>query len=127
MTYLKVTYNTWLKYKHLYLFRRSLCDQFYRRPGPHASVSTRASAMTDITDAGQPEPFVGLKQRMDQKTRRLFLSRSPINFSRLSFIWEVQGTILYLYRMLLSMQLDYDSLFTILRTEKEVRYSSIRL
>jgi len=121
----KITYNTWLKYKHLY----PIPPQFYvinfdDLSRTHRCNPLEPSAMTDITDAAESARTIllGLNKEWIKRQGDFFVE-SPINFLT-AIIWYLrkykEGEFCTLPHVIELMQLDYDSLFTILRTEKEI-------
>jgi hypothetical protein len=121
----KITYNTWLKYKHLY----PIPPQFYvinfdDLARTHRCNPLEPSAMTDITDAAESARTIlmGLNKEWIKRQGDFFVE-SPINFLT-AIIWYLRkykdGQFCTLPHVIELMQLDYDSLFTILRTEKEI-------
>lgn len=121
----KITYNTWLKYKHLY----PIPPQFYvinfdDLSRTHRCNPLEPSAMTDITDAAESARTIllGLNKEWIKRQGDFFVE-SPINFLT-AIIWYLRkykdGQFCTLPHVIELMQLDYDSLFTILRTEKEI-------
>ena len=121
----KITYNTWLKYKHLY----PIPPQFYvinfdDLSRTHRCNPLEPSAMTDITDAAESARTIllGLNKEWIKRQGDFFVE-SPINFLT-AIIWYLrkykEGQFCTLPHVIELMQLDYDSLFTILRTEKEI-------
>ena len=121
----KITYNTWLKYKHLY----PIPPQFYvinfdDLTRTHRCNPLEPSAMTDITDAAESARTIllGLNKEWIKRQGDFFVE-SPINFLT-AIIWYLrkykEGQFCTLPHVIELMQLDYDSLFTILRTEKEI-------
>ncbi|RBN49370.1 conjugal transfer protein MobC [Flavobacterium psychrolimnae] len=121
----KITYNTWLKYKHLY----PIPPQFYvinfdDLTRTHRCNPLEPSAMTDITDAAESARTIllGLNKEWIKRQGDFFVE-SPINFLT-AIIWYLrkykEGQFCTLPHVIELMQLDYESLFTILRTEKEI-------
>lgn len=121
----KITYNTWLKYKHLY----PIPPEFYvinfdDLARTHRCNPLEPSAMTDITDAAESARTIllGLNKEWIKRQGDFFVE-SPINFLT-AIIWYLRkykdGQFCTLPHVIELMQLDYDSLFTILRTEKEI-------
>ncbi|MBG6188199.1 TusA-related sulfurtransferase [Flavobacterium sp. CAN_S2] len=121
----KITYNTWLKYNHLY----PIPPQFYvinfdDLTRTHRCNPLEPSAMTDITDAAESARTIllGLNKEWIKRQGDFFVE-SPINFLT-AIIWYLrkykEGQFCTLPHVIELMQLDYDSLFTILRTEKEI-------
>ncbi|MFE3872177.1 conjugal transfer protein MobC [Flavobacterium sp. ZS1P70] len=121
----KITYNTWLNYKQLY----PIPPQFYvinfdDLARTHRCNPLEPSAMTDITDAAESARTIllGLNKEWIKRQGDFFVE-SPINFLT-AIIWYLRkykdGQFCTLPHVIELMQLDYDSLFTILRTEKEI-------
>ncbi|HEU4790819.1 MAG TPA: conjugal transfer protein MobC [Flavobacterium sp.] len=121
----KIAYNTWLKNKHLY----PIVPQFYVINFDDLTRSHRCnpldpSSMTDITDASESARTIllGLNREWIKKQGDFFVE-SPINFLS-AIIWYLKkykdGEFCTLPHVIELMQMDYDSLFTILRTEKEI-------
>ena len=121
----KITYNTWIKYKHLY----PIPPQFYvinfdDLTRTHRCNPLEPSAMTDITDAAESARTIllGLNKEWIKRQGDFFVE-SPVNFLT-AIIWYLRkykdGQFCTLPHVIELMQLDYDSLFTILRTEKEI-------
>ncbi|MFV8326210.1 conjugal transfer protein MobC [Flavobacterium sp. ZS1P14] len=121
----RITYNTWLKYKHQY--RKT--PQFYvinfdDLTRTHRCNPLEPSAMTDITDAAESARTIllGLNREWIKRQGDFFVE-SPINFLT-AVLWYLrkykEGQFCTLPHVIELMQLDYDSLFTLLRTEKEI-------
>ncbi|MDI5894808.1 conjugal transfer protein MobC [Flavobacterium algoritolerans] len=121
----KITYNTWLKYKHLY----PKPPQFYvinfdDLTRTHRCNPLDPSAMSDITDASESARTIllGLNREWIKRQGDFFVE-SPINFLS-AIIWYLRkykdGEFCTLPHVIELMQADYDSLFTLLRTEKEI-------
>jgi len=120
-----IAYNAWLKYKHLYKIVPRFCvinfDDLSRsnRCNPLDPLS-----MTDITDAAESARTIllGLNREWIKKQGDFFVE-SPINFLS-AVIWYLRrykgGEFCTLPHVIELMQTDYDSLFTLLRTEKEI-------
>jgi len=121
----KIAYNTWLKYKHLYpkppKFYVINFDDLTRT---HRCNPLEPSAMTDITDAAESARTIlmGLNREWIKKQGDFFVE-SPINFLT-AIIWYLckyrDGEYCTLPHVIELMQVDYDNLFTLLRTEKEI-------
>ncbi|RTY77474.1 conjugal transfer protein TraG [Flavobacterium sp. LS1P28] len=121
----KITYNTWLKYKHLYpkppQFFVINFDDLTRT---HRCNPLEPSAMSDITDASESARTIllGLNKEWIKRQGDFFVE-SPINFLS-AIIWYLRkykdGEFCTLPHVIELMQADYDSLFTLLRTEKEI-------
>lgn len=121
----RIAYNTWRKYRHLY----PVPPQFYVINFDDLSRTHRCnpldpSAMTDITDAAESARTIlmGLNREWIKKQGDFFVE-SPINFLT-AIIWYLKkyqdGTFCTLPHVIELMQADYDDLFTLLRTEKEI-------
>lgn len=120
-----ITYNIWLKNKHRY----GVEPQFYIINFDDLSCTHRCNpldpkAMTDITDATESARTIllGLNREWIKKQGDFFVE-SPINFLT-AIIWYLRkykdGEFCTLPHVIELMQVDYDSLFTLLRTEKEI-------
>ncbi|MFL9829770.1 conjugal transfer protein MobC [Flavobacterium sp. ST-87] len=121
----KIAYNTWLNYKHIY----PVVPQFYvinfdDLSRTHRCNPLEPSAMTDITDAAESARTIllGLNREWIKKQGDFFVE-SPINFLT-AIIWYLRkykdGKFCTLPHVIELMQTDYDQLFTLLRTEKEI-------
>ncbi|MFV8324907.1 conjugal transfer protein MobC [Flavobacterium sp. ZS1P14] len=121
----RITYNTWLKYKHRY----PVPPQFYvinfdDLTRTHRCNPLEPSAMTDITDAVESARTIllGLNREWIKRQGDFFVE-SPINFLT-AIIWYLKkykdGRFCTLPHVIELMQLGYDNLFTLLRTEKEI-------
>ena len=121
----KIAYNTWLRYKHTY----PVVPQFYvinfdDLSRTHRCNPLEPSAMTDITDAAESARTIllGLNREWIKRQGDFFVE-SPINFLT-AIIWYLRkykdGEFCTLPHVIELMQADYDSLFTLLRTEKEI-------
>ncbi len=121
----KIAYNTWLKNKHRYVkppaFYVINFDDLTRS---HRCNPLEPSAMTDITDAAESARTIlmGLNREWIKRQGDFFVE-SPINFLT-AIIWYLKkykdGEFCTLPHVIELMQVDYDSLFTLLRTEKEI-------
>lgn len=121
----KIAYNTWLKNKHRYVkppaFYVINFDDLTRS---HRCNPLEPSAMTDITDAAESARTIlmGLNREWIKRQGDFFVE-SPINFLT-AVIWYLKkykdGEFCTLPHVIELMQVDYDSLFTLLRTEKEI-------
>jgi len=120
-----IAYNTWLKNRHLY----SVEPKFYIINFDDLSRTHRCNpldpkSMTDITDASESARTIllGLNREWIKKQGDFFVE-SPINFLT-AIIWYLRkyndGEFCTLPHVIELMQLDYDRLFTLLRTEKEI-------
>jgi hypothetical protein len=121
----RIAYNTWLKNKHRYpkppAFYVINFDDLTRS---HRCNPLEPSAMTDITDAAESARTIlmGLNREWIKRQGDFFVE-SPINFLT-AVIWYLrkykEGEFCTLPHVIELMQVDYDSLFTLLRTEKEI-------
>lgn len=121
----KIAYNTWLKHKHVY----PVPPEFYAINFDDLSRSHRCnplepSTMTDITDAAESARTIlmGLNREWIKRQGDFFVE-SPINFLS-AVIWFLRryrdGEYCTLPHVIELMQIDYDTLFSVLRTEKEI-------
>lgn len=121
----RIVYNTWLRYKHLY----PKLPQFYVINFDDLTRTNRCnplepSGMSDITDASESARTIllGLNREWIKRQGDFFVE-SPINFLS-AIIWYLRkykdGEFCTLPHVIELMQEDYDSLFTLLRTEKEI-------
>jgi hypothetical protein len=121
----KIVYNTWLKYKSKYPVQ----PQFYVINFDDLTRSHRCNpldheTMSDITDAAESARTIlmGLNREWIKRQGDFFVE-SPINFLT-AIIWYLRkyrdGEFCTLPHVIELMQVDYDSLFTALRTEKEI-------
>lgn len=121
----KIVYNTWLKYRHLY----PIVPKFYVINFDDLTRSNRCNpleplGMSDITDASESARTIllGLNREWIKRQGDFFVE-SPINFLS-AIIWYLKkykdGEFCTLPHVIELMQADYDSLFTLLRTEKEI-------
>ncbi|SEI46097.1 YWFCY protein [Dyadobacter koreensis] len=120
-----IAYNWWLKSRANY----PVAPKFYTINFDDLSRSHRcnpleAAAMQDITDAAESARTIllGLNREWIKKQGDFFVE-SPINFLT-AVIWYLRkyqnGIFCTLPHVIEIMQLDYDKLFTLLRTEKEI-------
>ncbi|HEY0054303.1 MAG TPA: conjugal transfer protein MobC [Pedobacter sp.] len=120
-----IAYNTWLKNKNKY----KVPAEFYVINFDDLSRSHRCnpldpSGMLDITDAAESARTIlmGLNREWIKRQGDFFVE-SPINFLT-AIIWFLRkyqdGEFCTLPHVIELMQMDYDSLFTLLRTEKEI-------
>ncbi len=121
----KIAYNTWLKNKHKYPKPPSFyVINFDDLTRSHRCNPLEPSAMTDITDAAESARTIlmGLNREWIKRQGDFFVE-SPINFLS-AVIWYLRkykdGEFCTLPHVIELMQVDYDSLFTLLRTEKEI-------
>lgn len=120
-----IVYNTWLKNKHLFKVEpKFYVINFDDLTRSHRCNPLDPSGMYDITDASESARTIlmGLNREWIKKQGDFFVE-SPINFLS-AIIWYLRryqdGTFCTLPHVIELMQVDYDSLFTILRTEKEI-------
>ncbi len=120
-----IVYNTWLKNRHRY----KVPAEFYVINFDDLSRTHRCnpldpSGMLDITDAAESARTIlmGLNREWIRRQGDFFVE-SPINFLT-AVIWFLRryrdGEFCTLPHVIELMQADYDSLFTLLRTEKEI-------
>ncbi|MEA9414312.1 conjugal transfer protein MobC [Flavobacterium sp. PL02] len=119
----KIVYNTFEKYKHVYKVLPKCYfinfDKIMHRCNPLDPQS-----MEDITDASESARTIlmGLNREWIKRQGDFFVE-SPINFLS-AIIWYLRrykdGEFCTLPHVIELMQVDYDSLFTLLRTEKEI-------
>jgi hypothetical protein len=121
----RIAYNSWLKHKDTY----PVPPKFYVINFDDLSRSHRCnplepSGMTDITDAAESARTIlmGLNREWIKKQGDFFVE-SPINFLT-AVIWYLRkykdGQFCTLPHVIELMQVEYDSLFTLLRSEKEI-------
>ncbi|MCC9063628.1 conjugal transfer protein MobC [Flavobacterium piscisymbiosum] len=120
-----ITYNTWLKYKHLYgVEPKFYIINFDDLSRTHRCNPLDPNSMTDITDATESARTIllGLNREWIKKQGDFFVE-SPINFLT-AIIWYLRkyndGEFCTLPHVIELMQMDYAGLFTLLRTEKEI-------
>lgn len=120
-----IAYNTWLKYKKDYQIE----PKFYSINFDDLNRSNRCnplepSTMLDLTDAVESARTIllGLNREWIKRQGDFFVE-SPINFLT-AIIWYLRkykdGEFCTLPHVIELMQVDYDNLFTILRTQKEI-------
>lgn len=120
-----IVYNTWLKNKHRY----KVVPEFYVINFDDLTRSHRCNplapeTMLDITDAAESARTIlmGLNREWIKKQGDFFVE-SPINFLT-AIIWFLRkyngGEFCTLPHVIELMQADYDELFTVLRTEKDI-------
>lgn len=118
-----IAYNTFLRYKHKYKVEPKFYvidfDSIYHRCNPLYPES-----MTDITDATESSRTImlGLNREWIKKSGDFFVE-SPINFLT-GIIWYLrkykEGKYCTLPHCIELMQMPYDQLFPVLRTEPEI-------
>jgi hypothetical protein len=120
-----IAYNTWLKCRHRYKVE----PKFFSINFDDLSRSSRCnpldpSAMLDLTDAVESARTIllGLNREWIKRQGDFFVE-SPINFLT-AIIWYLRkyndGEFCTLPHVIELMQADYDSLFTLLSTQKEI-------
>jgi YWFCY protein/Type IV secretory system Conjugative DNA transfer len=120
-----IAYNTYLRYRHLHAVE----PRFYVINFDDLSLSHRCNplypdSMTDITDATESSRTImlGLNREWIKKTGDFFVE-SPINFVT-AIIWFLRkykkGKYCTLPHVIELMQMNYDQLFPVLRTEPEI-------
>jgi hypothetical protein len=120
-----IAYNAWLRNKGSYL----VAPEFYVINFDDLNRSHRCnpldpSAMSDITDAAESARTILMGLNRQWITRQGdFFVESPINFLT-AVIWYLRrfqdGAFCTLPHVIELMQADYDSLFTLLRSEPEI-------
>ena len=120
-----IAYNAWLKFRHLYAVEpKFYIINFDDLSRTHRCNPLDPAAMTDITDAAESARTIlmGLNREWIKKQGDFFVE-SPINFLT-AVIWYLRkyndGEFCTLPHVIEMIQTDYESLFTILRTEKEI-------
>jgi hypothetical protein len=121
-----IVYNHYLRSKHLF----KVAPEFYvinfedlRRS--HRCNPLEKDNMTDVTDAAESARTIlmGLNREWIKKQGDFFVE-SPINFLT-AIIWFLRryrnGEFCTLPHVIELMQVDYDKLFTVLQTEKEIQ------
>ncbi len=120
-----IAYNAWLKSKHLY----AIAPKFFVINFDDLNRSHRCNpldpmAMNDITDAAESARTIllGLNREWIRKQGDFFVE-SPINFLT-AIIWYLRryndGQFCTLPHVIELMQMGYDELFTVLRSEPEI-------
>lgn len=120
-----IAYNAWLKFRHLYAVEpKFYIINFDDLSRTHRCNPLDPAAMTDITDAAESARTIlmGLNREWIKKQGDFFVE-SPINFLT-AVIWYLRkyndGEFCTLPHVIEMIQTDYESLFTLLRTEKEI-------
>lgn len=120
-----IVYNTWLRNKDRYPAGTACYFiNFDDLSRGHRCNPLDASSMLDITDAAESARTIllGLNREWIKKQGDFFVE-SPINFLT-AIIWYLRkyqdGMFCTLPHVIEFLMLDYDSLFTLLRTEKEI-------
>jgi hypothetical protein len=121
----RIVYNTWLKYKIRYPVEpQFFVINFDDLTRTHRCNPLDHATMSDITDAAESARTIlmGLNREWIKRQGDFFVE-SPINFLT-AIIWYLRkyknGEFCTLPHVIELMQVDYDSLFTVLRTEKEI-------
>lgn len=121
----RIAYNAWLKNRHRYAKEsRFYLINFDDLTRSHRCNPLEPSAMTDITDAAESARTIlmGLNREWIKKQGDFFVE-SPINFVT-AIIWFLKkykdGEFCTLPHVIELMQADYNDLFTLLRSEKEI-------
>ncbi|QQT47601.1 conjugal transfer protein MobC [Sphingobacterium multivorum] len=121
----KIAYNTWLNNRHIYKVPpRFFVINFDDLSRTHRCNPLEPSGMNDITDAAESARTIllGLNREWIKKSGDFFVE-SPINFLT-AIIWYLKqfngGEFCTLPHVIELMQADYDSLFTLLRTQNEI-------
>ena len=128
----RITYNTWLQHRHRY----PIAPQFYVINFDDLSRSHRCNpldlaVMSDITDAAEPARTIllGLNREWIKRQDDFFVE-SPINFLT-AIIWflrrDQNGEYCTQPHVIELMQVEYYTLFTVLRTEPEIEVLINRL
>ncbi|MBN9284093.1 MULTISPECIES: conjugal transfer protein MobC [unclassified Flavobacterium] len=120
-----IAYNHWLKNKHRYKGKpECIFINFDDLSRSHRGNVFDPLGMTDITDATESARTIllGLNREWQKKTGEFFVE-SAINFVT-AVIWFLRkyqdGLFCTLPHVIELIQLPYDALFTLLRTEKEI-------
>ncbi|MBK0383591.1 type IV secretory system conjugative DNA transfer family protein [Pedobacter sp. SD-b] len=120
-----IVYNTWLKYKHLYPVEPSFyVINFDDLSRTHRCNPLDSKAMTDITDAAESARtiLIGLNREWIKKQGDFFIE-SAINFVT-AIIWFLKkyegGKYCTLPHVIELMQVEYEKLFVLLQSEKEI-------
>lgn len=121
----RIAYNCWLENRNRYpVPPKFYVINFDDLSRTHRCNPLDPSAMTDITDAAESARTIlmGLNREWIKKQGDFFVE-SPINFLT-AIIWYLKkyqdGAFCTLPHVIELMQADYDNLFTLLRTEKEI-------
>lgn len=121
----RIAYNSWLRHKDKYpVPAKFYVINFDDLSRSHRCNPLEPSSMTDITDAAESARTIlmGLNREWIKKQGDFFVE-SPINFLT-AVIWYLRkykdGEFCTLPHVLELMQVEYDNLFTLLRTEKEI-------
>lgn len=121
-----IAYNHYLRWKHVY----TIAPEFYIINFEDLSRTHRCNpldkdSMSDITDAAESARTIlmGLNREWIKRQGDFFVE-SPINFLT-AIIWFLRryndGEFCTLPHVIELMQVEYDKLFTVLQTEKEIQ------
>ncbi|WP_294958481.1 conjugal transfer protein MobC [uncultured Flavobacterium sp.] len=120
-----IAYNAWLEFRHLYTVQpKFYIINFDDLSRTHRCNPLDPAAMADITDAAESARTIlmGLNREWIKKQGDFFVE-SPINFLTAA-IWYLRkykdGEFCTLPHVIELIQADYEDLFTLLRTEKEI-------
>ena len=120
-----IVYNTWLKNKRAYpVESKFYVINFDDLQRTHRCNPLTPETMLDITDAAESARTIlmGLNREWIKKQGDFFVE-SPINFLT-AIIWFLRkysnGEYCTLPHVIELMQVEYDQLFTVLRTEKDI-------
>jgi hypothetical protein len=120
-----IAYNTWLQYKKDYEVEpKFYVINFDDLTRSHRCNPLDQAAILDITDAAESSRTIllGLNREWIKKQGDFFVE-SPINFLT-AIIWFLRkyqdGEFCTLPHVMELMQVEYDSLFTVLRAEREI-------
>ena len=120
-----IAYNTYLKQRHSYPVQPNFyVINFDDLSRTHRCNPLGHASMVDITDAAESARTIlmGLNREWIKRQGDFFVE-SPINFLS-AIIWFLRryqdGEYCTLPHVIELMQIDYDTLFTVLRTEKEI-------
>lgn len=121
----KIAYNAWLKYPTAYqIAPRFFVINFEDLSRSHRCNPLDPALIHDVTDAAESARTIllGLNREWIRKQGDFFVE-SAINFLT-ALIWYLRryrnGAFCTLPHVIELMQLDYDSLFTLLRTEPDI-------
>ncbi len=121
----KIAYNTWLLHQDKYpVPPQFFVINFDDLTRSHRCNPLDQASMLDITDAAESARTIlmGLNREWIKRQGDFFVE-SPINFLT-AIIWFLHryqdGEFCTLPHVIELMQVDYDNLFTLLRTEKEI-------
>ena len=121
----KIVYNTWLQHQDKYpVLPQFFVINFDDLTRSHRCNPLDQASMLDITDAAESARTIlmGLNREWIKRQGDFFVE-SPINFLT-AIIWFLHryqdGEFCTLPHVIELMQVEYDNLFTLLRTEKEI-------